>query len=115
MFANNGNVRVVDFGFASPYNKHSQNQKLDIVGTPYYVAPEVLTGVYGPKCDTWSTGILLYYMVSTKFPFLGRNKTELFKNVKKGDYKEPEDFSNNLRDLLKKMLVTNPDKRWSIA
>ena len=75
----------------------------------------MLTGVYGPKCDTWSTGILLYYMVSTKFPFLGRNKTELFKNVKKGEYKEPENFSKDLCDLLKNMLVTNPDKRWSIA
>ena len=72
MFANGGNIRVVDFGFASPFNKRNKDQKLDVVGTPYYVAPEVLTGSYGEKCDVWSSGILLYYMITTRFPFLGK-------------------------------------------
>jgi calcium-dependent protein kinase len=73
---------------------------LDVVGTPYYVAPEVLTGSYGEKCDVWSCGILLYYMVTTRFPFLGKNKTELFAKVKSGQFQILDYFSDDLKDLV---------------
>lgn len=39
------------------------------VGTPYYTAPEVLRGDYGPECDVWSIGIIMYTMLTGKLPF----------------------------------------------
>ena len=50
MFDSDGNIKLIDFGFAvNPINKHKC--QLDRVGTPYYVAPEVFTGEYGYKWD----------------------------------------------------------------
>jgi serine/threonine protein kinase len=53
-------------------------------------------------------------MITTQFPFLGKSKKELFHNVKVGVYKNMDYFSENLKDLLSKMLDTDPHKRYSI-
>jgi calcium-dependent protein kinase len=57
-------------------------QVLDIAGTPYYLAPEVLTKKYDTECDIWSLGVVLYQLMSGRFPFDGRNQIDLFKNIK---------------------------------
>lgn len=63
--------------------KNGENARLkDIVGSPYYVAPEVLKQNYNEKCDIWSVGVLLYYMLSKTFPFEGPNNTEIIERIK---------------------------------
>jgi len=57
-----------------------------MVGTPYYVAPEVLRGMYGPECDIWSVGVLMYVMLSGTLPFGGGNNSEVFKNIENCNY-----------------------------
>ena len=58
MYGSEGNIRLIDFGFALV--SAAKKAELDIAGTPYYIAPEVLTGKYGKACDIWSLGVVLY-------------------------------------------------------
>jgi calcium-dependent protein kinase len=52
-----------------------------IAGTPYYMAPEVLKGKYGMPCDVWSTGVLLYLLLSGTLPFSGESKPIIFDKI----------------------------------
>jgi calcium-dependent protein kinase len=88
-----------------------------IVGTPYYVAPEVFKQHYGKECDIWSAGVILYILLSGQFPFEGTSNTEILRNVMKGDFNLASGvwtrISIHAKDLIKKMLTKNPAHRIS--
>lgn len=68
---NHWDLKVIDFGLSRIFNKDKKmNQRL---GTPYYVAPEVLKKKYDEKCDIWSIGIILHIFLTGNPPFIGRN------------------------------------------
>lgn len=56
-------------------------KSLNCVGTPLYVAPEVIDGYYSEKCDIWSFGVMLFYIICGYPPFYAPNKKELFYNI----------------------------------
>lgn len=60
-----------------------QNQ---IVGTPYYIAPEIIKGYYDERCDVWSLGIILYILVTGTPPFNGRTDKEIMDKIKSLKY-----------------------------
>ena len=60
-----------------------------IAGTPYFIAPEVLNGDYTKECDIWSFGVLLYLLLSGKYPFDASNRVDLFEKIKTGDFTFP--------------------------
>jgi calcium-dependent protein kinase len=64
-------LKIADFGTAVFFDP---NKKLkDLVGTPYYMAPEVINGNYDEKCDVWSCGVILYILLSGSPPFNGNS------------------------------------------
>ena len=52
-----------------------------LAGTPYFISPEILRGVYGKECDMWSLGVLLYILLSGEFPFDGDSRVEVFEKI----------------------------------
>ena len=105
-------IKIVDFGLSSRIKK---NQKLNnTVGTPYFIAPETLKGEYDEKCDIWSIGVILYYMLIGKFPFFSEENYEIFQKIEK---EEPNYYnlkvSENAKDFLKKCLIKDPKLRPS--
>lgn len=113
MITENETVRLIDFGLS----KASKNGKTlsTVAGTPYYMAPEVLEGSYSKQADIWSLGVLLYTLVSGYLPFQGANAAEVFRKIKEADYHfEHAEFkavSDECKDLIGKLLVTNQKKR----
>lgn len=78
-------IKLIDFGlskrFGAIQESHPDEKMHTIVGTPYYVAPEVLKGNYDFACDVWSLGVILYIMLCGYPPFEGDNNKEIFKRV----------------------------------
>jgi len=70
-----------------------------VLGTAYYIAPEVLNGKYDQKCDIWSIGVILYILISGEPPFPGNSDPEIIKKVRAGKY----NFSSKL-DFYKDIL-----------
>ena len=85
-------------------------------GTPAYIAPEILRnkGYEGYAVDVWSAGIVLYAMVYGTVPFKASSMKELHALIMRGKFSMKEDASENVRDLIEKMLESNPRKRWTI-
>jgi calcium-dependent protein kinase len=109
----NAALKTTDFGlsvFFKPGEIFS-----DVVGSPYYVAPEVLRKHYGPEADVWSAGVILYILLSGVPPFWAETEQGIFEQVLKGDLdfvSEPwPNVSESAKDLIRKMLNPHVSKR----
>ncbi|XP_012069828.2 LOW QUALITY PROTEIN: phosphoenolpyruvate carboxylase kinase 1 [Jatropha curcas] len=109
-------VKLADFGSAEVVM--DGETIAGVVGTPYYVAPEVLAGrEYGEKVDVWSAGVVLYIMLAGFPPFHGETAVEIFESVLRGNLRFPfrafHSVSPVVKDLLRKMLCKDVSKRFS--
>lgn len=114
MLYDGNDVKLMDFSLAVKNSKHKAQK--DIVGSPYYIAPEVLNGKYDKRCDIWSFGILAYIMMVGKAPFEGAGTAQILDNVltKEPDY-DPRVLSSLAIDFIRQILVKNPNKRAKIS
>ena len=79
------NIKVIDFGTAIAFNPEKGMNKM--LGTPYYMAPEIFTSSrYDEKCDVWSLGVILYILLTGSPPFYGNSDSEVIERVKIGKY-----------------------------
>ncbi|KAA3488974.1 calcium-dependent protein kinase 29-like isoform X1 [Gossypium australe] len=110
-------IKATDFGL-SVFIEEGRMYK-DLVGSPYYVAPEVLQRKYGKEIDVWSAGVILYILLSGVPPFWGETDKEIFKAVSEGnlDLKSQPwpTISEGAKDLIRKMLARDPKKRITAA
>ena len=109
----NSEIKLIDFGLS---RKYSVDQKMHtILGTPYYIAPEVLKGNYDEKCDIWSIGALTYIMLSGEPPFKGKSNNEIFMKIIKDPIKfnpyKWNNLSENSKNFIKLCLNKDPNKR----
>ncbi|CAK4468231.1 unnamed protein product [Aphanomyces euteiches] len=108
-------VKVVDFGLS---NTHDNGRLLQTAcGSPCYAAPEMIEGrlYIGPKADIWSLGVVLFAMVCGNLPFEDNNTSVLYKKILSGQYKAPNYISPAVQDLIRRILETDPDKRYTLA
>ncbi|KYO31720.1 citron Rho-interacting kinase isoform X5 [Alligator mississippiensis] len=116
-----GHIKLVDFGSAAKMTVNKMvNAKLP-VGTPDYMAPEVLTvlngdgkALYGPECDWWSLGVIAYEMIYGKSPFTEGTSAKTFNNIMNFQrfLKFPEDVkvSTEFLDLIQSLLCGQKER-----
>ena len=107
-------LKIIDFGLSNYFT--GDELLLTPCGSPSYTPPEMIKGYKynGFAVDIWSTGIILYGMLCGYLPFEERDNKALFKKIIKCKVNYPKYISNNAQNLLKKILVANPDKRITI-
>ena len=110
-------IKIIDFGTAKIFEKN-KNEKT-VIGSSYYIAPEVLQKNYNEKCDTWSAGVILYMLIVGRAPFDGKNDDEIIDNIKKGKFNDKHkkllNASSEVQDLVKHLLQVNVKKRFSAS
>ena len=111
-------VMITDFGFSTKCNG---NHLTEFLGTLSYMAPEVLRELpYGKAVDVWALGVILFAMLSGNFPFFHDDKQVMFECIVYGLYSFSDNkevwsqISLEAKDLIKKILVVDPEKRCSI-
>lgn len=107
-------VKIVDFGLS---NIHDGGRLLRTAcGSPCYAAPEMIQGrmYHGPVADMWSLGVVLFAMVCGFLPFEDSNTNLLYKKILSANYKMPTFLSANAQDLIRRILETDPEKRYTV-
>ena len=110
-----GLVKLGDFGISKGF-QNTMDKAKTMVGTPYYLSPEILENKpYDAKSDIWSLGVLLYEMMTFKMPFNASSLPMLSVKIMRGNYTPPPAvYTKDLREIVSKCLMVNPTKRPKI-
>lgn len=107
-------IKIIDFGLSRHDDQHEGIMKTK-VGTPYYVAPEVLSRQYTKSCDIWSIGVITYILLCGYPPFYGDSDTQIFSSVRAGifDFPSPDwdTISDGAKDFICCLLKLDPSER----
>ncbi|XP_072962091.1 calcium-dependent protein kinase 29-like [Typha angustifolia] len=113
----NADIKATDFGLSVFIEEGKVYHEL--VGSAYYVAPEVLKKNYGTEIDVWSAGVILYILLCGVPPFWAETDKGIFDAILQGDIdfksKPWPSISEGAKDLIRKMLTQNPKERITAA
>jgi len=111
-------LKLVDFGLSVKFGTDTIDKMYSLVGTPYYMAPEVMRGNYSKECDIWSLGVILYLMLSGRQPFASTSLQELYPKVMAAQYTfdgdDWDEISFEAKDLISRLLIVDPKLRLPI-
>eukprot|EP00347_Sterkiella_histriomuscorum_P002434 403368169 len=104
----------LDFGLGNLYSAGTMLKTA--CGSPCYAAPEMTKGqiYHGLLTDIWSSGVVLFVMVSGQLPFQDRNTNKLYQKIQTADYKMPDQLSDACKDFIKRVLVPDWSQRYRI-
>lgn len=107
-------IKIIDFGIATML-KNFVEEDATLCGTPNYLAPETLKGKrFGPQCDLWSLGCVLYCMLVGSPPFESGDVESTIKRIKKSTFTIPSYLSPEAQSLISQLLTGNPKHRITI-
>uniref|UniRef100_A0A4W5PBV3 non-specific serine/threonine protein kinase n=1 Tax=Hucho hucho TaxID=62062 RepID=A0A4W5PBV3_9TELE len=115
-----GHVKLADFG-VSAKNIHTLQKRATFIGTPYWMAPEVIQcetskeNPYGPKADVWSLGVTLIEAAEMEPPHHSLNPMRVLLKITKSPpptLSNPRLWSSHFQDFLRRALQKNPEARW---
>eukprot|EP00933_Yihiella_yeosuensis_P063488 TRINITY_DN6664_c0_g1_i2.p1 TRINITY_DN6664_c0_g1~~TRINITY_DN6664_c0_g1_i2.p1 ORF type:complete len:739 (+),score=127.97 TRINITY_DN6664_c0_g1_i2:187-2217(+) len=115
-------LKLIDFGLASEFEegrpmRDKDKQLIQNAGTPYYVAPEVLSKCFDERCDCWSIGCIMYIMLCGYPPFDGDNDEEVLLKVRRGTLSfrslDWNEVSDDAKDLITSLLSYSSHERYS--
>jgi len=120
LFDENDHVKIADFGQSILFEETDTTNSAE--GTYWFMAPELLDpntnkgGVSGKPCDIWSLGVTFFVFAYLEVPFYADNYTELLEKIKEGELVFPEkrEISDDLKNILRKMLNRNAGERLTI-
>lgn len=109
-------IKLIDFGLSNTWGKTGRLKTA--CGSPSYAAPEMILGeteYFGSRVDCWSVGVILYVMVCGFLPFEDPNQEKLYKKIIEGKYALPSFVSEPCKDLIRKLMNTDQEKRYTLA
>jgi len=112
-----GNIKLMDFGIAQIIDNKKLTLTGQLIGSPAYMAPELISGrPLDARTDLFSVGILLYQLATAELPFNGRNPHEVLTRIADGDYPAPSTIcplvDRDLEAIIDRALALNPDDRY---
>ncbi|KAI4170436.1 MAG: hypothetical protein LQ343_004939 [Gyalolechia ehrenbergii] len=115
LISKTGDIKIIDFGLSNLFSPRAHLKTF--CGSLYFAAPELLNAKQytGPEVDIWSFGIVLYVLVCGKVPFDDQSMPQLHAKIKEGVVDYPSWLSHECRNLISRMLVTDPKKRANLA
>lgn len=115
LISKTGDIKIIDFGLSNLFSP--RNHLKTFCGSLYFAAPELLQAKQytGPEVDVWSFGIVLYVLVCGKVPFDDQSMPQLHAKIKKGHVEYPPWLTPECRNLISRMLNTDPSQRATLA
>jgi aurora kinase, other len=113
LIGQHGEIKIADFGWSIHAPTSRRNT---MCGTLDYLPPEMIDGSeHDEQVDVWTLGILLYELLAGNPPFEAEGQSATYRRIREIDLRFPRHFSEEVKDLIRKILVKDPRKRMSLT